>query len=239
MPNRSEQKQMPNAANHNPDPTYLRSLLDRARITQSQAAELLGVSPRMMRYYLAEEGSAQHRAAPYLVQFGLECLARTSKPTKALTINSIKRSGGFVGMTPGHALAFRFCEDVENGVIPDQADLLAVARGLKPITESYKKQTDEIMRDVARELSLTKDQGKTVMKESNFIHDFTLAFNYLLRVRESTDAGQTLKEAKLEARQFFMKKLGIGDRALRNRIEAYRAKAEQVLGIPSSQPDTD
>jgi len=37
---------MPNAANHNPDPSYLRSLLDRAGVTQSQAAELLGVSPR-------------------------------------------------------------------------------------------------------------------------------------------------------------------------------------------------
>jgi hypothetical protein len=239
MPNRSEQKHMPNAANHTPDPTYLRSLLDRAGVTQSQAAELLGVSPRMMRYYLAEEGSTQHRAAPYLVQFGLECLARTSKPTKALTINSIKRSGGFVGMTAGHALAFRFCQDVENGVIPDQADLSAIARGLKPITESCKKPTAEIMAEVAKRLDLTKDQGKFVVKKSNFIEDFTVVVNYLLRVRENTDAGQPLKEAEFEARQFFMKKLGIGDRAMRNRIETYRAKAEQVLGIPPSQPDTD
>ncbi|MNE94744.1 hypothetical protein D3C80_1927450 [compost metagenome] len=78
-----------------------------------------------------------------------------------------------------------------------------------------------------------------MVKKSNFIEDFTVVVNYLLRVRENTDAGQPLKEAEFEARQFFMKKLGIGDRAMRNRIETYRAKAEQVLGIPPSQPDTD
>lgn len=65
----------PDATNHNPAPPYLRGLLDHAGISQRQAANLLGVSDRMMRYYLADEGSKQHRKAPYLVQFGLECLA--------------------------------------------------------------------------------------------------------------------------------------------------------------------
>lgn len=65
----------PNASQHNPAPAYLRGLLDQANISQRQAAHLLGVSDRMMRYYLADEGSEQHRKAPYLVQFGLECLA--------------------------------------------------------------------------------------------------------------------------------------------------------------------
>lgn len=65
----------PNASNHNPDPRYLRGLLDRAGLSQRGAAELLGVSDRMMRYYLADESSAQHRSAPYSVQFMLECLS--------------------------------------------------------------------------------------------------------------------------------------------------------------------
>lgn len=65
----------PDASKHNPDPRYLRGLLDDAGISQRKAADLLGVSDRMMRYYLADEGSAQHRTAPYIVQFALECLA--------------------------------------------------------------------------------------------------------------------------------------------------------------------
>lgn len=65
----------PDASLHNPDPRYLRGLLDQAGLSQRKAAELMGVTDRMMRYYLADEGSEQHRAAPYLVQFALECLA--------------------------------------------------------------------------------------------------------------------------------------------------------------------
>lgn len=68
----------PDASHHNPDPRYLRGLLESAGVTQRQSAQLLGISDRMMRYYLADEGSDQHRAAPYPVQFALECLAARS-----------------------------------------------------------------------------------------------------------------------------------------------------------------
>jgi hypothetical protein len=66
----------PDIALHNPSPAYLRGLLDQAGVKQIEAARLIGVSDRMMRYYLADEASDKHRAAPYLVQFALECLAR-------------------------------------------------------------------------------------------------------------------------------------------------------------------
>lgn len=64
----------PDAANHNPDPRYLRRLLEKAGVSQRQAARLLGISDRVMRYYLSE-ASASFRPAPYAVQFALECLA--------------------------------------------------------------------------------------------------------------------------------------------------------------------
>lgn len=60
----------PDAALHNPDPDYLRSLLQRAEVSQRAAARKIGISERVMRYYLAGE-----REAPYPVQFALECLA--------------------------------------------------------------------------------------------------------------------------------------------------------------------
>lgn len=65
----------PNASNHNPDPRYLRGLLEQAGLTQRQAAQLLGISDRVMRYYLSDETSESYRAAPYPIQFALECLA--------------------------------------------------------------------------------------------------------------------------------------------------------------------
>ena len=65
----------PDATKHNPSPDYLRALLDRAGVSQREAARRIGISERMMRYYLAPE-SADHRPAPYLVQFALEALSR-------------------------------------------------------------------------------------------------------------------------------------------------------------------
>lgn len=66
----------PNASQHNPDPCYLRGLLAQSGLTQKQAADLIGLSDRVMRYYLSDVHSAAYRAAPYPVQFALECLAR-------------------------------------------------------------------------------------------------------------------------------------------------------------------
>lgn len=65
----------PDASRHNPDPRYLRGLLEKAGLTQRQAAQRLGISDRVMRYYLSAETSDSYRAAPYPVQFALECLA--------------------------------------------------------------------------------------------------------------------------------------------------------------------
>lgn len=72
----------PDASKHNPDPAYLRGLLSRAGLSQRAAAERIGVSERMMRYYLAPTG-ADHRPAPYTVQFALEAMASVSAAPSA------------------------------------------------------------------------------------------------------------------------------------------------------------
>ena len=64
----------PDATKHNPSPDYLRALLVRAGVSQREAARRIGVSERVMRYYLAPEAS-DYRPAPYVVQFALESLA--------------------------------------------------------------------------------------------------------------------------------------------------------------------
>jgi len=68
----------PDASNHNPDPRYLRGLLEQAGLSQRKAAELIGISDRVMRYYLSDIQSASYRAAPYAVQFAIECLSSDS-----------------------------------------------------------------------------------------------------------------------------------------------------------------
>jgi len=61
----------PNASHHDPRPEYLRALIAAAGLSQRQAASLIGVSERMMRYYLSTDPDGW-RPAPYCVQFALE-----------------------------------------------------------------------------------------------------------------------------------------------------------------------
>ena len=71
-----EQNQMrmtPNSANHNPRPEYIRALIDRAGISQREAARRIGVSERMMRYYVSLDPVC-FRPAPYTVQLALELM---------------------------------------------------------------------------------------------------------------------------------------------------------------------
>ena len=68
----------PDSTKHDPRPEYLRALLAAAGVSQRAAARRIGISERMMRYYLAGE-SADHRPAPYVVQFALESLPNPRK----------------------------------------------------------------------------------------------------------------------------------------------------------------
>lgn len=61
----------PDARKHNPNPKYLRSLIEAAGLSQRAAAERIGIGDRLLRYYLSGE-----REAPYPVQFALECLGK-------------------------------------------------------------------------------------------------------------------------------------------------------------------
>ena len=66
---------MPDACRHNPDPRYLRGLLEQAGISRGQAARLLGMSRNGFINYLRDESEPLYRVATYPVQFALECLA--------------------------------------------------------------------------------------------------------------------------------------------------------------------
>lgn len=59
----------PDASKHNPDPKYLRSLIENTGLSQSKVAEYIGVASRTIRAYLAGD-----RPIPYRIQFAVECL---------------------------------------------------------------------------------------------------------------------------------------------------------------------
>ena len=65
-------------ARRNPCPRYLRLLIERAGISQREAARRVGVSERMLRYYLSDVDAQTFRPAPYPVQYALEQLCRRS-----------------------------------------------------------------------------------------------------------------------------------------------------------------
>lgn len=66
----------PDASNHNPGHEYLRSLIARAGLSQAQAAQLIGIDERGMRYRLTDPASGKrHKLASYSEQYALESLA--------------------------------------------------------------------------------------------------------------------------------------------------------------------
>ncbi len=64
------QMQKPNAADHNPDPAYMRSLVEASGLSQVKAAQQIGVTDRTMRAWLAGDQSF-----PYTAQYAMEQLA--------------------------------------------------------------------------------------------------------------------------------------------------------------------
>jgi predicted transcriptional regulator len=65
----------PNSKLHNPAPSYLRSLIEGAGLSQMEVAVAIGISPRSMRHYLAG-----NRPIPYGVQFSVESLVHCDQP---------------------------------------------------------------------------------------------------------------------------------------------------------------
>jgi len=64
---------LPDMSKHNTSPSYLRSLVEASGLSQRGCAKAIGISDRQMRRYLSP--NPHEEAAPYPVQFALECLS--------------------------------------------------------------------------------------------------------------------------------------------------------------------
>lgn len=72
---------LPDASLHNPDPEYLRQLLDAAGLSQRNAAKLIGMTYEGFRNYVKPTDHPLYRVAPYTVQYLLEVLAADKSST--------------------------------------------------------------------------------------------------------------------------------------------------------------
>ena len=61
-----------NRSQYNPSPAYIRGLVARIGLSQRLLADELGVTSRIVRYWLNDDGKVK---IPYVYQFALECLA--------------------------------------------------------------------------------------------------------------------------------------------------------------------
>lgn len=152
-----------------------------------------------------------------------------NKEPEVLSVNMLMRHGKFTGMSPGQALVFRFCDDVLNGAEPSKADLLAIARALLPITENG--QTPEVMAEVAKGLGLAKKQGQHEFAKLKWFRYASEVADYMLMVERLIEEGKTPGKAEKEARSFSAEKLGIGDKAMGNRIKKYSVMARAMVPI--------
>ena len=64
----------PDASKHNPDPGYLRGLIEQTGLSQREVARQIGLSERVIRQYLANRDTSTALEAPYPVQYCIEQL---------------------------------------------------------------------------------------------------------------------------------------------------------------------
>lgn len=81
----------PDAQQHDPDPQRLRELIEKSGLTIRGAAEQIGISDRMLRYYLTPEDKKSHRPCPYPEQFALESLAAATGGEAAQQVHGCTR----------------------------------------------------------------------------------------------------------------------------------------------------
>lgn len=72
-------KRSPDAARHNPDPDYLRSLIENSGLSQAKCAALIGVDLRLLKRYLQRDRGDGSAVCRYPVQYCLEALAEKAR----------------------------------------------------------------------------------------------------------------------------------------------------------------
>lgn len=149
------------------------------------------------------------------------------KKPPELSVDLILRAGKFSNMTPGRALIHRFCSDVEAGKQPSSDDMKAIAHALRGAGTGGNM--SESMDEVGRRLGIAKRQGKQKSEQSQWFERASDVVHYMLETINDIDAGADPAAAEARTRKRYAENLGIGDRAMRNRINKHKDSAKLML----------
>lgn len=147
----------------------------------------------------------------------------------SLTILALIGTGSFVATTPAQALVARFCDAVLRGRAPDDKDARAIAEALLPIASLDGRETADVMREVASRLGALRKPGKELSAEKLAIRHAASVASYFEAVERRVAAGEPRTEAERRARREISERLGIGDRAMRDRIRRHRIAAMEIV----------
>lgn len=127
-------------------------------------------------------------------------------------------------------LAARFCSAVKDGRAPETSDLKAVAYALQAVLEFADHPNSDISDTVGHRLGITTKQGQAwSVLTGDFWEDTSAVCDYLEEVRVLTEKGLSQKKAEMGARAAMMERMGIGDRACRNKIKKHEASAKAMI----------
>ncbi len=87
---------IPNIKKHNPNPKYLRGLIDETGLPQRAIARQLGVSERIFRQYITHTDNQSYIECPYPVQFSLERLSIYQNMVALITFDIPDKDDGRV-----------------------------------------------------------------------------------------------------------------------------------------------
>jgi hypothetical protein len=132
-------------------------------------------------------------------------------------------------MTPGNALAHRFCDAVNAGLSPEREDLERVAQALE-VLRWGNAGTNELA-EFAKRLGSAKKQGQEASQQRQWLQHARSVLDVLVHARELEARGHSKPEAEKLARREIARRIHIEDPSMRARMRKYRKTAELMLEV--------
>lgn len=152
-----------------------------------------------------------------------------SKNIGQLTREKLLENSGYEGMTWGNGVVWRFCNAVEAGNIPDSEDLKIVAHALSVLKDGNAGTAK--LSEVAKRLGVSKKRGQEASEKMKWWATTGPVLDYLLLVDKAVSDGVVQRKAEIHSRRFIADRIGIRDRAMRDKISKYITSATLMMDL--------
>lgn len=150
--------------------------------------------------------------------------------SNTLTILKLVATGALVGRTEGQRNLAAFVDTVDRrGEVPQEV-LQWLADSLRPLIDPHNKGTmQKKIADAAKNLGVTAKQGKQLSAEVEGLAIARCLVDYYEKVKQLHAEGLYYDRAEQEALRWYLKKVGIAQRAAKNRIAKHGESAQVLL----------